>query len=101
MSAPKFKIGEEVIRQAPKENCPELNGVYIVEDIISLSEMRKLHPTMICTGKYYYKLPSFYSKLNDGSVCRHGSETFLRKKYPPATESFHEMMAKLKSKEKA
>lgn len=95
---PLFSVGEEVILCSV--NCPELNGEYTVINVYKEGDIA----TCQITGKSFIANGSesgFGYSLYPPNLCDiRGLEalfdqTALRKKYPPSTESFKEMMSNL------
>ncbi len=87
---PYFQVGEEVILQS--KHFPQVNGDYIIEDL----EWMENHVSS-ATGE---KLPSMfvYSLINcDGQW----AEFVLKKKYPPSSQGFNELISSVKQNEHA
>lgn len=98
MSSPKFKVGEIVIRQAPRTNYPEANGEYIVTQVITKEDYQKIYPDFAATGRFYYRLNDFEVRgSKTGTPNYHSSETFLFKKHKPSELGFNELMSSLNS----
>lgn len=81
-----FKIGEVVIVQSV--TMPEENGEYLVVDFY-------WHEIGSCYATGELLPPGFAYKLDSSHI--EWDESALRKKYPPADESFKDMMQNIKS----
>lgn len=87
---PYFQVGEEVILQS--KHFPEANGIYIVEGL----HWAENHVSS-GTGK---DLPNMF--VYNLSGCKgQWVESALRKKYPPSSQGFSEIMKILKQNENA
>lgn len=99
---PKFEVGETVILQS--KDCPEYNGEYIIENILTIGDTyyNRLN------GEYYYIEKNlggftylFTEPLQDPYCFEESeaiwSESALRKKYKPSELSFDALMSTLKS----
>lgn len=87
---PYFQVGEEVILQS--KHFPQVNGDYIIEDLCWME-----NHVSSATGE---KLPSMcvYSLINcDGQW----AESALKKKYPPSSQGFNELISSIKQNEYA
>ncbi len=88
---PYFQVGEEVTLQS--KHFPQVNGDYIIEDL----DWMENHISS-ATGE---KLPSMfvYRLINcDG---QYWAESALKKKYPPSSKGFSELMSSIKQNEHA
>ena len=95
MSIPKFKVGEEFILVSDTNR--EFNGDYVIKGIQSVGKEYSAHPD------YYPFAKTNYIRYDLGirtdEYCAMVREYELRKKYPPATETWEQMKANLKIKE--
>lgn len=101
MREPYFKVGEEVIRKG--KHYPETDGEYVVTEVITAEEYKHLYPRVVCSGGYFYEMKGFsveityvYDGSKTGEISYHTHEANFRKKYPPSSEGFHDMMQKIK-----
>lgn len=100
MSSPKFNVGELITLQSL--NYPQYNGQeFEVLGVISGEEYGVRYNCQ-SNGDFCYELScevilQFINGINSDFVCNHWSESSLRKKYPPSSQSFKEIMSELKS----
>lgn len=92
---PLFSVGEEVILCS--KDYPEHNGEYYVHKVLDTGQ----HYICRLTGIQYTAISGIGYLLDQPVLHPHKnaeaywSEGALRKKYPPSTESFKEMMSNL------
>lgn len=98
-SRPLFEVGEMVVLQS--KNYPEVDGEYCVLKVMPAQQARHLFPTFIIPNGWIYDIGVVRLGINCGTPCSLFHETDLRKKYPPSSQSFSELMNTLKSPEKA
>jgi hypothetical protein len=84
--APKFAIGEVCILAHPQYN--ELNGEYVIRDFQWYDR----------DNTYGYLILDHYVIGFHGNPSRYAAEFHLRKKYPPSTQSFTELLDTLKGR---
>lgn len=99
MSSPKFAVNEQVI--VVSENYPEINGEYIVSEIITNKQFESKYPLFATTGFFYGLVGlSFQGTFRSGQpapvLFEHVGEHTLRKKHTPSSDSYTSMMDKLK-----
>ena len=93
---PYFSVGEEVILQSKDE--PQLNGEYVVEAVFDEGETASTSPgkTWVNVNGYGYFLEGEYHTHPDSDCPRVlWTESALRKKHKPSTDSFTEMMSNI------
>jgi len=96
MTQPYFSVGEEVILES--KNYPEFNGEHVVEHIRAKGIYPTRHDLL-----FYRVVEGFaYKLIGIDESCFPASDSnpyfgqpTLRKKHPPSTESFSEMMDKI------
>ena len=95
---PLFSVGEEVILCS--KECPELDWEYTVDRILCEGEIYQCRVTNTLCRVTKHEEESHFAYLLSTPLLRDErecpiDEKALRKKYPPSTESFKEMMSRL------
>ena len=100
MSSPRFEVGEDVILQHPTH--PHLNGEYVVVSLMDGESFNRSHHVWFCNGNYAYDLGIVLSHSRIvGETCNYVGENQIRKKHTPSSDSYDQMMSKLKQPVKA
>jgi len=95
MSNPKYSIGEEVTFTSLTH--PQFNGVYTIEDVLPINCKTSYNGSIYDHGpikahNYDIGLPS-----EDEEITLFATECELKKRYPPSTQSYTEIMKALKT----
>jgi len=109
MTKPYFEVGEEVILES--NSYPQYNGEYTIQGVISRKEHDMLAAQQgevfgVVTGDSFYDLGfappiETFSGKETGKTWAWWHQSALRKKLPPASSSFSEMMESFKEKDNA
>jgi len=98
---PYFQVGEEVT--AIFKNYPESNGDYVILEVLSNQQARQ---EILGTGskllcEFYYRLDGLELIWQGQVAGDFAGEPALRKKYPPSSQSFNELISSIKQNEHA
>lgn len=96
---PYFQVGEEVT--ANFRNYSGSDGDYIILEILSKEQARQEIPRGEINCDFYYRLDGLQLVWQGWVVGDFAGEPALRKKYPPASQSFNELISSIKQNEYA